>query len=120
MEPKLTIRPDGRKVWLLNGEYHREDGPAIEHLNGTKIWCLNGRLHRKDGPAEERPNGSKFWYINGEYHRENGPAIEYSNGSKYWYLNGRQLFEEELLSKGIQKNYPDLHKSYLIHEVMDS
>ena len=33
---------DGSKEWLLNGNRHREDGPAIEYANGSKEWWLNG------------------------------------------------------------------------------
>jgi hypothetical protein len=36
------------------------------YFNGTKWWYLNGELHREDGPAIERANGSKAWYLNGE------------------------------------------------------
>ena len=32
---------NGNKAWYLNGERHREDGPAIEYLDGTKRWYLN-------------------------------------------------------------------------------
>jgi len=28
----------------LNGKCHREDGPAIEYVDGTKYWYLN-RYH---------------------------------------------------------------------------
>jgi hypothetical protein len=28
-----------------NGLLHREDGPAIEYLNGDKEWYLNGMEH---------------------------------------------------------------------------
>jgi len=31
------------KAWFLNGEYHRENGPAVENTDGTKRWCLNGK-----------------------------------------------------------------------------
>jgi hypothetical protein len=27
----------------LNGELHREDGPAAEWADGSKAWWLNGR-----------------------------------------------------------------------------
>jgi hypothetical protein len=80
--------PDG-KEWFLNGELHREDGPAVEATNGDKFWYLNGEYHREDGPAEEYANGNKFWYLNGELHREDGPACEYANGDKEWYLNNK-------------------------------
>ena len=44
---------------------------------GTKVWYLNGEVHREDGPAVEFPDGDKVWYINSECHREDGPASEY-------------------------------------------
>jgi len=74
---------------------HREDGPAIEWVNGLKEWYLDDRLHREDGPAMEWANGSKYWYLNGKRHRKDGPAVEYSNGSKSWYLDGKYLTEKE-------------------------
>jgi len=85
----------GHKFWYLNGELHREDGPAVEWASGDKFWHLNGKCHREDGPAIEHANGDKFWYLNGELHREDGPAVEWANGNKYWYLNGKELTEEE-------------------------
>jgi len=33
---------------------------------GTKYWYLNGELHREDGPAAEYADGSKYWYVNDE------------------------------------------------------
>jgi len=66
MKSKMTIDEDGDKIWkLLNGEYHREDGPAIEYHNGDKNWYLNGEKHREDGPAMEWSNGDKKWFISG-------------------------------------------------------
>ena len=97
MKPTLTIRPNGTKVWYLDGELHREDGPAIEH-----------------------PNGSKQWYLNGKYHRENGPAVEWSNGTKDWWLNDKKLSNRQLLSKKIKINYPDLYNSYVVYCIMGS
>jgi len=51
--------------------------------------------HREDGPAVEYVDGYKAWYRNDELHREDGPAVEHGDGSKAWYLNGEQLTEEE-------------------------
>ena len=59
--------------------------------NKTVEWHLNGNLHREDGPAVERANGGKYWYLNGKYHREDGPAIEYPDGYKSWYLSGKKI-----------------------------
>ena len=99
-ESKLIATPDGSKEWWLNGERHREDGPACEYSDGSKEWWLNGKLHREDGPAFESPDGSKAWYMNGERHREDGPAAEYSDGTNLWslwFLNGKELTKTEWL-----------------------
>ena len=69
------------------------------HVTGTKEWYLNGDLHREDGPAVEYANGHKEWHLNGKCHREDGPAIELSNGEKYWYLDDVQCTEEEHYNK---------------------
>jgi hypothetical protein len=60
-----------------------------EYLNES------GQYHREDGPAIEYNSGSKEWWINGKRHREDGPAIEYSNGRKYWYLNDIKYSEDQ-------------------------
>jgi hypothetical protein len=39
---KLIENYFGDKFWYLNDKLHREDGPAMEHVNGKKAWCLNG------------------------------------------------------------------------------
>ena len=96
---KVTVDDYGTKRWYLNGECHREDGPAVEYADGGKQWFLNGNLHREDGPAVEYADGGKEWFLNGNLHREDGPAVEYANGSKSWYLNGKSLTEEEWKKK---------------------
>lgn len=75
--------------YYKNGKFHREDGPAAEHLDGSKAWYINGQRHRIDGPAIESADGSKHWYLNGKLHRIDGPAIEYANGDKKWLLNDK-------------------------------
>ena len=89
---KRIVDKDGTICYYNDeGKHHREDGPAIEFLNGAKYWYINGQYHREDGPAIEGFNGYKCWCINGKYHREDGPAVECSNGSKYWYLNDEKI-----------------------------
>ena len=61
----IIFYDDGVKVYLLNDDYHKEDGPARIHPDGYKEWWLNGKLHREDGPAIEYPEGEKFYYLNG-------------------------------------------------------
>jgi hypothetical protein len=96
--PTMTDN-NGHKVWRLNGQIHRQDGPAIEHAHRRRDvacneWYLHGELHREDGPAYEM-NGTKGWYIHGKRHREDGPAFERSDGTKMWYLNGNKITHEE-------------------------
>lgn len=43
-EYQVKVYPGGTKIWYLNDQLHREDGPAIECANGTKEWYPNGRL----------------------------------------------------------------------------
>ena len=61
------IYSNGNKYWEnAQGEFHREDGPAIEYDDGSKSWYQDGKLHREDGPAIEWTNGVTCWYINGK------------------------------------------------------
>ena len=97
MDDKIYFSIDAwnRKVWQnKKREYHRLDGPAVEHPNGHKEWWQNGAPHRLDGPAIEYADGGKYWYQNGLLHRLDGPAIIYDDGVKEWYKNGR-IFESK-------------------------
>lgn len=105
---------NGDIEYYLNGQLHREDGPATTRANGEQYWYLNGQLHREDGPAvinsvtsnkyylngrnvseyevaKIDPSGSKVWRNSkGLLHRSNGPAIICPNGTKYYYQNGQR------------------------------
>ena len=39
---EVKVYDSGGKEWYLNGKLHREDGPAIEWIDGCKSWYLNG------------------------------------------------------------------------------
>ena len=55
----------GTRHWYKDGEHHRDDGPAIECINGDKFWIIQGKIHRVDGPAIEYANGNKsYYYLN--------------------------------------------------------
>ena len=95
IEYNVRVYTNGTKGWFLNGEHHREDGPAVEYPDGTKEWFLNGERHREDGPAIEYSGRGFEWYLNGKPHREDGPAVEYPDGTNRWYLNGELLSESE-------------------------
>jgi len=90
--------------------YLKESNKPIckTYSNGDKYWYLNGERHREDGPAIEWANGNKAWYLNGKLHREDGPAIEYTNGYKSWWLKGKQYsepgYKRELIRRGILKD----------------
>ena len=64
----IVIRPDGTKVWYLNGKWHREDGPAYEGHTGYKAWYLNGE-HLGGLP----PQWKSFSFVR---ELENGTKIE--------------------------------------------
>ena len=101
IEYTVKVQDNGDRCWYLNGELHREDGPAIEYPNSMRCWYLNGKLHREDGPACEYANGMRCWYLNGKRHREDGPAIEYTSGAREWFLNGVQYTEKDFIKKTV-------------------
>ena len=72
----------GTKGWWLNGERHREDGPAVEYTDGTKVWFLNGEAVSEKGFNEvwNCPLDRLPLYINTEF----APIMRrrLSNGSR--------------------------------------
>jgi hypothetical protein len=60
-----------------------------------EIWYVNGELHRDDGPAYIGVHGFKAWYREGRRHREDGPAKEHADGRKEWFIEGKKLSEHE-------------------------
>jgi hypothetical protein len=112
MNNKITIEVDqfGTKFWKLNGDFHREDGPAVEYDNGDKEWWFNGEFHREDGPAVEYFNGEKEWWVNGKLHRVDGPAIINNDGSVDWFLNGLRYYFPENWFKALT---PEQQYNYL-------
>ena len=104
-KPKCNIDINGNKIWYLNGQYHREDGPAVEFINGDTEYWVCGKIHRFDGPAYIRHNGYTSWYINGffvsdeitEWAKENN--IDLDNLTKY----------DKLLIKLVWADYGQYH-----------
>ena len=90
MEPIITYYPNGNKHYeryLINGKYHRLDGPAFTS------WFKNGNKCVE-----------QYW-VNGYRHRLDGPAITYwfKNGNKCYegyYLNGKELLPEWFMELG--------------------
>ena len=86
-KPICEIDKYGTKRWYLNGIPHREDGPAVEFLDGDQSWFFEGKLHREDGPAIISSHGYKEWFNNGKLHRLDGPAFIHDDGDKAWFIN---------------------------------
>jgi hypothetical protein len=90
---EIKIDQGGNKYYYWNDKLHREDGPAIEFVNGDKEWFFHGKYHRVDGPAIELASGHKeWWYFHGKLHRTNGPAIDHEGK---FFLHGKEYTEEE-------------------------
>jgi len=85
-QPQCEVDAAGTKRWRLNGEYHREDGPARECVSGAKRWYLNGKIHREDGPALEGPGGYKEWWLHHKkVHPEQIVDLHLSRGTFCYY-----------------------------------
>ena len=103
--PTMTDSDTGeKKIWYLNGQLHREDGPAIECEDGHKEWYIHGKCNREDGPAIEGAYGYNAWYLNGKRHREDGPALE-TVGYKAWYIHGKLHREDGPAAEGEGKHW---------------
>ena len=60
-----VVYPNGTKEWLdSKGFASRKTEPSIEYSNGDKEWWLNGERHRDDGPAVIHGK-KKYWFENG-------------------------------------------------------
>lgn len=73
-----------------DGNYHREEGPAVVSSDRSQEWFFDDRRHRIDGPAVEYANGYKEWWVNGNLHREDGPAVVSADGRKEWFINNER------------------------------
>jgi hypothetical protein len=95
----------GTKRWYTNDKLHRDDGPAVEYLDGTCAWVHNGEFHRTDGPALEYAAGDKHWYQHGEKHRTDGPAAEYTTtGNVEWWVAGTYILAAEFAAEFLDKD----------------
>src|SRR5689334_5937524 len=59
--PVLTVDSSGRREWKLDGDLHRDDGPAVRLPDGTTEWWRHGRPHRVGAPAVESADGTLEW-----------------------------------------------------------
>ena len=76
------------------GNIPKQQLNGIYDVDYATYYYVNGELHREDGPAFENIFGKKFWYINDKRHRLDGPAIEYYD-EKFYYIEGKEYSKEE-------------------------
>ncbi len=105
--PRMKTDVKGNKIWRnKNGDWHRENGPAMEFYWGDTEWWLNGVVHRTDGPAIEGPRSGTQWYISDnllteeEFHAHPDctawPRMEINKaGNKVWKNKEGQLDRED-------------------------
>jgi len=92
MNPEID--EDGNKFWYdFDRRFHREDGPAIEYLDGSKSWYKHGKSHREDGPAVEWANVNKsYWLEDIEYtEKEYWDKIKQLKKCKLFELKGKKI-----------------------------
>jgi len=70
------------KICEVNGISMKKE---IDEFGNIFYYNENNKLHREDGPAIEYVDGDKWWYKNEKLHREDGPAMEYDGYKEYWY-----------------------------------
>jgi hypothetical protein len=75
-----VVDTEGEITWYVDGKLHREDGPAVERVDGGKIWYHHGVVHRTDGPAVIQAGDTKFWMLNGKIVDADGPGVELKDG----------------------------------------
>jgi hypothetical protein len=84
-----VVDADGtvRQYLFEGGPLHSATGPAVENtVTGRREYWLNGDRHREDGPAVERPGRIEYWRCN-LLHRDDGPAV-ITPSNEFWYRLG--------------------------------
>jgi len=106
--------------WFQNGDLHRDDGAAVEFVNGGRHYYVHGKLHRVDGPAlikpitHDDPFRQEQWWNNGVRTRIGDAAttIWDVNGicERSWYVDGKKHREDgPAIEHGTQIGTPEEH-----------
>ena len=66
MRNGIIVDRYGTKIYYKDDVFHREDGPAVIHLDGAMSYWIDGKRHRKDGPAVIYPTGTLEYWIDGK------------------------------------------------------
>jgi hypothetical protein len=72
---------------------------TAELIYGSKFHFLNGEIHREDGPAIEYFDGNWSWFDHGKMHRVSGPAAKVSESKYEWWLDGKRVTPNEVFDK---------------------
>ena len=119
-------------VYKLNGQKHREDGPAIQEWyedeqKFIEEYFIKNEYHREDGPAiqEWHENGKVFrqlYYLHDKMHREDGPAAIYYKkngkiGNTIYCLNDIRYNREEWIEKLKEMDSPHYEEQKKLYEL---
>lgn len=99
--------------WIRNGEYHRIGGPALVEVGEVTEWWVDGQLHREDGPAVQYHDTTCVgYYHRGKLHNDVGPAVINLTGADdnlyAYYLDGVKMSVDEWGSKRKAVRYHDI------------
>lgn len=72
---------------------------VVDREGTIRYFNKQGQYCRENGPAIECSDGSKFWFINGDYHRLDGPAVDFASGYKEYWIDGIELTEQEFWAR---------------------
>lgn len=99
-----------------NNRLHREEGPAWENtITGRQEWWLNGQRHRNIGPAVIEPF-HKEWWVDDKLHNGSGPAVIYYNKEgggikeEAYYLKGDYVLKTDWEKEKNKKEQIEIKK----------
>lgn len=75
------------EVWDIDDIPVEYTGVVVSLTTKRTMYFKKGKLHREDGPAIECLDGGKHWFKDENHHRINGPAVEYPSGYKEWWVD---------------------------------
>lgn len=97
MNPGYRLNNNKFDTVYLNkeGKRHRLFGPAyISEVYDMEIWYKDGEYHREDGPAI-RHKGTFWWFKEGKPHNLYGPAVIAGGEPARYYIEGVKLSPKE-------------------------
>lgn len=112
-------RVNGDKEWYIDGKLHREDGPAAVLADGSCEYWQDNKRHRLDGPAVINDDGSCEYWENGKRHRLDGPAVIRADGTKEFWLQGCKFAENKFHAYLNAPDNPIEKTQYTIEELRE-